>query len=344
MTGVGNVGGGGAWQAMSTQLHALENANQGKGDKHVRGTTNGTPIYVHGDQRHGIGSRQPKYQEGVRQIKAALDQEFGAGFGDFAFKQLGKSKGFFSVSPEKGLKLKDIGKLDQIVADYGAKHQAVRNDPMFQTMGAQTFFKLLGDVEKCIGKASPQAQLDANQLTDLQKVAIHGYTCTDTCYALNRMLREAGGDRSGLSPYGQAYIQHIEDGLNALPRPNPNDYDSFNDNGNSRVMVYRGAKHLPTSVDQGFQAGKRVTEHAFTSTSASSDKNFHGSFQFSILLSGQTTGRDVSAFSPHDEQEVLFPPGTRFDVVSRHGDADILGIGMEASTGVDIVMRERVGG
>jgi hypothetical protein len=60
--------------------------------------------------------------------------------------------------------------------------------------------------------------------------------------------------------------------------------------------------------------------------------------------SGQTTGRDVSAFSPHDEQEVLFPPGTRFDVVSRHGDADILGIGMEASTGVDIVMRERVGG
>ena len=67
-------------------------------------------------------------------------------------------------------------------------------------------------------------------------------------------------------------------------------------------------------------------------------------FQFSILLSGQTSGRDVSAFSPHDEQEVLFPPGTRFDVVSRHGDADILGIGMEASTGVDIVMRERVGG
>ena len=139
----------------------------------------------------------------------------------------------------------EAGKLDQIVADYGTKYQAVRNDPMFQTMGAGTFFKLLGDVEKCIGKASPQAQLDANQLTDLQKVAIHGYTCTDTCYALNRMLREAGGDRSGLSPYGQAHIQHIEDGLNALPRPNPNDYDSFNDNGNNRVMVYRGAKHLP---------------------------------------------------------------------------------------------------
>ena len=57
MTGVGNVGGGGAWQAMSTQLHALENANQGKGDKHVRGTAGGTQLYVHGDKTHGIGSR-----------------------------------------------------------------------------------------------------------------------------------------------------------------------------------------------------------------------------------------------------------------------------------------------
>lgn len=332
---------GGVWQTMSTQLRTLENANPGKGDKHVRGaTTNGTALYVHGDKMHGIGSRQPKYQEGVRQIKAALDQEFGAGFGDFAFKQLGKEKGFFSASPDKGLKLKDVGKLDQIVADYGTKHQAVQNDPMFQTMGAKEFFGLLANVEKCIAKASPQAQADANRLSDLQKVAIHGYTNTDTCYVLNRELRAADGDRSGLSDYGKAYIQHIEDGLKALPAPNPAHYDSHE----GQVMVYRGVKHLPGSVDQGLKDGKAVTEQAFTSTSASSDKNFHGSYQFTITLAPQTAGRDVSAFSPHDEKEVLFPPGTRFDVVKREGDADFLGIGMEASTGVVVTMRERAGG
>ena len=120
MAGVGNVGGGSTWQAMSTQLHALENANQGKGDKHVRGTAGSTQLYVHGDKAHGIGSRQPKYQEGVGQIKAALDQDFGPGFGDRAFKELGKTKGFFSANPEKGLKLKDIDTLDQIVQNLRA--------------------------------------------------------------------------------------------------------------------------------------------------------------------------------------------------------------------------------
>ena len=47
---------------------------------------------------------------------------------------------------------------DQIVADYGTKYQAVHNDPMFQTMGASKFFKLLADVEGCIAQAPQQAQ------------------------------------------------------------------------------------------------------------------------------------------------------------------------------------------
>ena len=102
MTGVGNVGGGGTWQAMSTQLHALENANQGKGDKHVRGAANGTPIYVHGDQRHGIGSRQPKYQEGVRQIKAALDQEFGGDLATSPSSSWARTRGSSLPTPRRG--------------------------------------------------------------------------------------------------------------------------------------------------------------------------------------------------------------------------------------------------
>jgi hypothetical protein len=119
-------GGGGRWQSMLTQLQTLENANPGKGDKHVRGdtanptSTSGTSLYVHGDQTHGLGSRQPKYQAGVTQIKAALDHDFGQGFGDRAFKALGKAKGFFSISPEKGLKMKDVAQLDQIVRNLRA--------------------------------------------------------------------------------------------------------------------------------------------------------------------------------------------------------------------------------
>jgi hypothetical protein len=332
--------GGAGWQAMDARLQALENANPGKGDKHVRGATDGTPVYVHGDKRHGIHSRAPKYQEGVRQIKAALDQTYGTGFGDFAFKQLGKDKHFFQASPEKGLKLKDVDNLRQIVADYGTKYQAVANDPMFQTMGAEKFFSRLETVEKNIARASAEKQQDVSVLTDLQKVAIYGYTNTDECYLLNRELRNNDGDVSGLSPYGKAYIQHITAGLAALPPPDPSRFESYRENGVDKIMVHRGVKHLPQSIDQSYQQGNTVTEHAFTSTSASESKKFHGSYQFNILLSTQTAGRDISALSPHDEEEILLPPGTQFRVVSREGDADFLGIGMEASTGVNIVVRE----
>jgi hypothetical protein len=67
MAGGGNpvTGSGGSWQIMSAQLQTLENANQGKGNKHVRGAQDGSPIYVHGDQAHSLSSRAPKYREGV---------------------------------------------------------------------------------------------------------------------------------------------------------------------------------------------------------------------------------------------------------------------------------------
>jgi hypothetical protein len=344
MTSVGNVGGGGAWQAMSTQLHALENVNQGKGDKHVRGTTGSTQLYVHGDKTHGIGSRQPKYKEGVSQLKAALDHDFGPGFGDFAFKELGKAKGAFGSNPEKGLKLKDVGKLDTIVTDYGAKYQAVHNDPMFQAMGAEKFFERLASVEECIANASPKpkAQADANKLSDLQKVAIHSYTDHKECYLLNRMLREAQGDPQLLKgTVAECYIDHLMAGLRLLPPPNPADYQSYNDQGNVGVMAYRGAKRIDPTVEQGYRKGNEVTEFAFTSTSASNDKSFGGAFQFTMFLSPQTAGRDISAFSSHDEKEILFPPGTKFDVISRTGQSDFLGIEMEAGTGVKVVMREK---
>jgi ADP-ribosyltransferase exoenzyme len=342
MAGVGNVGGGN-WGVMSTQLHALKNANQGAGDKHVRGTTGSTQLYVHGDKTHGIGSRQPKYKEGVSQIKAALDQDFGPGFGDLAFKQLGKTKGAFGSNPEKGLKLKDLGKLDTIVTDYGAKYQAVHNDPLFQAMGAEKFFGRLASVEECIANASsPQARADANQLSDLQKVAIHTYTDHKECYLLNRMLRDAQGDPKSLNgTVAESYIQHITAGLAALPPPNPANYESYNDQGNVGVMAYRGAKRIDPTVEQGYRKGNEVTEFAFTSTSASNDKSFGGAFQFTMFLSPQTAGRDISAFSSHNEREILFPPGTKFDVISRKGDADFLGIEMEAGTGVNVVMREK---
>lgn len=334
------TGGGGAWQALDAQLQGLETANVGKGDKHVRGAQNGTPIYVHGDKAHSLSSRAPKYREGVIQIKAALDQSFGPGFGDFAFKQLNKDRSFFQPDAEKSLKLKDLDDLRQVVADYGTKYQAVANDPMFQTMGAQKFFSRLEAVERNIARSSPERQQEASQLSDLQKVAIYGYTNSDDCYLLNRELRASQGDVGGLSDYGKAYIRHITDGLAALPPPDPRRFESYNDGGVDKIMVHRGTKHLPAELDRSLQRGNTITEHAFTSTSASESKKFHGSYQFTILLSDQTAGRDISALSPHDEEEILFPPGTQFRVAHREGDADFLGIGLEASTGVSISMRE----
>ncbi|MGW1738879.1 ADP-ribosyltransferase domain-containing protein [Nocardia sp. NPDC001965] len=76
--------------------------------------------------------------------------------------------------------------------------------------------------------------------------------------------------------------------------------------------VYRGAQLYPDDLAR-YQKGNIVTEPAFTSTSRLKSRAFGGNTRFTIRSS---TGKRLERYSskPH-EKEVIFPPGTRFEVV-----------------------------
>jgi hypothetical protein len=85
--------------------------------------------------------------------------------------------------------------------------------------------------------------------------------------------------------------------------------------------VIRGT-NLPPEVLAQYQPGEVITEDAFLSTTTNEavarSPTFAGNVEFRILSS---TGRDISSVSMFPgEQEILFPAGTRFYVVSKMVD------------------------
>jgi hypothetical protein len=85
--------------------------------------------------------------------------------------------------------------------------------------------------------------------------------------------------------------------------------------------VIRGT-NLPREVLDQYRPGEIITEDAFLSTTTNTaiarSPTFAGNVEFRIL---SNTGRDISSFSMFPgEQEVLFPAGTRFYIVSKELD------------------------
>lgn len=90
--------------------------------------------------------------------------------------------------------------------------------------------------------------------------------------------------------------------------------------------VYRGA-HLSTAVSDVYKVGARVSEKAFTSTSRNFKSKFSGNTMFVIK---SRTGKMIDELSTFaNEQEVLFPPGTVFKVISRVAEEGKVKIFME---------------
>jgi ADP-ribosyltransferase exoenzyme len=86
-------------------------------------------------------------------------------------------------------------------------------------------------------------------------------------------------------------------------------------------LVYRGTD-LPPEVLAQYQPGAVVTEDAFVSTSVdpavARSPTFAGNVEFRIV---SKTGRDISSLSLiSHEQEVLFPSGMQFYVITRTTD------------------------
>lgn len=133
-------------------------------------------------------------------------------------------------------------------------------------------------------------------LTDDQIGALHGYTTNEGYQWINPALR----GQTPLSPQMEAFVTHANEGLAKLPSYTLGD-------------TFRGTT-LPEDVMSRMQVGLPTSDAAFLSTSADRALAFNGNVK--MTLQG-VTGKDISFLSGHREAEVLFGPGTRFNVVDR---------------------------
>ena len=125
-------------------------------------------------------------------------------------------------------------------------------------------------------------------------VAVRGYTGEDH-YEINQALRTK--DKTELERL-DPYIKCAASGLDQMPL--------------HQGTVYRGTD-LSSSEAKKYKKGVVVTEQAFTSSSYDEYEAFDGNTKFII---DSASGKDVSFISEHsDESEVLFKPGTKFEVL-----------------------------
>lgn len=131
-------------------------------------------------------------------------------------------------------------------------------------------------------------------LSDDQIGALYGYTTNEGYQAINPALRGL----TEMTPQLQAFADHATEGLSKLP--------AF-----TGAQTFRGTS-LPASVLANNQMGAVVSDAAFFSTSAQT--GFSGPVQ---ITARGVSGRDISFLSGYEEAEVLFAPGTRFEVLNR---------------------------
>lgn len=134
-------------------------------------------------------------------------------------------------------------------------------------------------------------------------VAIKGYTSEDY-EMLNPALRNSDEkELNRLNPY----IKVAESGLSQLP--------------SYKGIIYRGVDldKYPELVRK-YNVGEVITEKAFTSSSIVKERAFN---KDTLMIIESKTGKDVSFLSDYpDEKEILFKPGTRFEVEKVYRDRE----------------------
>ncbi len=137
--------------------------------------------------------------------------------------------------------------------------------------------------------------VDISHLSDDQVAAIHGYTTNEGYTQLNPALR----GQTAMTPETEAFSTHLTEGMDRLPP-----YDGVSTRGSTP----------PQSVLDGYKPGSIVSDAAPKSTAVDPNRAFDGNL---IETVQGTSGRDISAFSNFPETEVLFKPGTQFEVLDR---------------------------
>ena len=185
------------------------------------------------------------------------------------------------------------------IAEEMSKHQ---DDPTYRFMGPAKFASLEVTTRDLV-QASEKANGKSYKLSTMERVSIYGYTTQDFS-DVNDKLRTG---KLKEYPQYQSYVGHINSGLAKL--------DSFNGD-----KLYRGVRFagLPEDVKKQYKPQGRLQDLAFTSTSSNSEAAFSGyDLKLTITNAGGKGGK-ILPFSAHaGEKEVLFPPGTQFEVLAR---------------------------
>ena len=151
-------------------------------------------------------------------------------------------------------------------------------------------------------KATGRAVSDPEYtITKIGAAAVSAYT-SEVYKTVNEEMRAHPGANDKLSPESELLSRAATHFLSTLP--------------DFRGIVSRGGgSGWQDDAIKKYVPGQIVTEYTLLSSSA--DKGFGGSIQFLIE---SHHGKEVSDLSvaPKDGREVMFPPGTRFEVLGVH--------------------------
>ncbi|WP_211305315.1 hypothetical protein [Crossiella equi] len=84
-----------------------------------------------------------------------------------------------------------------------------------------------------------------------------------------------------------------------------------------REIYIAGDADRDAAADR-YATGGIVTERGFTSSASDPKLRLNGNIRFIIE---SASGRDISGVAPRNESEVLFPPGTSFEITAKYQDA-----------------------
>jgi hypothetical protein len=210
----------------------------------------------------------------------------------------------------------------QMLADFrqSATYQAVQGGDALNKGNLES------GAEKILGSPTALQAMKAGGLSLTEAVSIFMYTTGDYS-SINAQLRtgRVSGDV-------RAVTDECISGMAKLP---PHDETV------SRLV------NLPDRVAAQHVEGATIQYDAFTSTSTkpNGDENFNGNMFMLMEPKPGSSGKDVSMFSNlPDEQEVLFPPGTQFQVIERTEPKDqssiIMGMDQPHSGKINVTLQE----
>lgn len=186
------------------------------------------------------------------------------------------------------------------------KIEKYQNDPMFQFVGTLKFLSFLKKSDTNL-----EMDLEAKNfgLTDLERVAIYGYTTADYT-VINPALRGAGAGEIA-NPRLRAYAQYAVDGLRKLP-----DLPARDPETNEPLVLRRAIFTEPSSgwCARTFVLNGLYRDYAFMSTSKVIGQGF-ANLKFTFVDGKPTHAKNVKAFSAWPgENEFLLMPGVEFTV------------------------------